>query len=362
MKKIYIIFVVATAALLSSCASTYQYCQIYETKPVKNDGSIKNEDGVLRYENEQCVIDYNFWSNGGSADFYFYNKTNEIIYIDLAKSFYVSNDIAYDLYGAREWNQSSSVGTASSLAYTYGESVAASLAVGVIIPGILPYGYIGAAGAKASKTASRMARATAKNTVTQVTSSSVTTKEKQIVAVPPHTKKYINTHNITLSPYLSCDLQRYPSTSARLNFSADNSPYRFSDVITYTVGENKQPITVNSNFYVSSITNYAEPEIVVMKERGEPCENMRDPDYIEPSQALFDKVVKDNICEINSSFYTTYDAKTTKTLYKDNLEEFKYDYEHNAYILSSSHSDVWVGVAFVGIFAALGAIAAIFGF
>lgn len=359
MKKNYIIVATAIATLLSSCASSYHYCQIYETEPVKHDSGIKNDSGVLRYENEQCVIDYNFWSNGGSADFYFYNKTDEIIYVDLAKSFYVSNGVAYDLYGAREWSQSSSIGKSSTFSYTYGESAAAAIAVGAVVPSIIPNGAVGA---MATKGKSRSASVSTENTVAHTKSSAVTIKEKQIVAVPPHTKKYIRTRDISFSPYLSCDLQRYPSTSARLDFTVDNSPYCFSDIITYTVGENKQPITVNGDFYVSSITNYAEPEIIEMKERSELCENMRDPDYVAPSNNLYDKVVKDDICDLSSSFYNTYDVTTAKKLYdKKGKNNYSYDYEHNAYVMSVSHNNPWLAIGFVGVLAGIVAIIAFTG-
>ena len=355
MKRNYIIIVAVAAALLSSCTSTYQYCQIYETKPVKLDGGIRNDGGALRYENEHCIIDYNFWSNGGSADFYFYNKTNEIVYIDLTKSFYVKNGVAYDLYGAREWTQSSSVGRASAVSYSYGESVSSAISVGVIVPSIVPNGAVGA---KATKAASRSASVSAGNTVSHLESEAITTKEKQIVAVPPHTKKYIRTFDVALLPYLSCDLQRYPATSARLDFTVDNSPYHFSDVITYTVGENKQPVTVNGDFYVSSVTNYAEPEIIVMKEREEPCENMRGPDYVAPTRTLYDKVVKDNICETSSSFYNTYNVTTKKKMYEKKEKDYTYDYEYNAYVISASRSNPLVTILLFGGIAGLAAIIA----
>ena len=360
MKKNIYLFVAAVAAVfLSSCAGTYQYCQIYETKPVRQENLVKNDNGALRYENAQCAIDYNFWSNGGSADFYFYNKTDEIIYIDLAKSFYVRNGVAHDLFGAREWSQSSSVGVASSVSYGYSESASAALAVGAIVPSLVSGGAVGA---KAAKAASRTVSATSGNAVAHTETITVTTKEKQIIAVPPHSKKYIRTHDIATTPYLSCDLQRYPSTSARIDFSADNSPYRFSDVITYTVGEDKQPVTVNGDFYVSSVTNYAEPEIVVMKKREELCENMRAPDYVKPERSLYDKVIRDSICETASSFYNTYDVKSEKRLYEDNkYKSYTYDYRYNAYVLSGSHGNPWIAIGIMGGIVGVAALLALFG-
>lgn len=330
MKKTIFICVVAVAALLSSCASTYHYCQVYETKPVKQENHYKKANGDFCYENEHCIIDYNFWANGGSADFGFYNKTDEIIYVDLAKSFYMMNGVAYDLYQNREWTQSSSVGVASSVSYGSAVSRSRALSAGIIEPSLWSDGVVSA---KASRAASRSSSVTSSNAVARTESSAVTVKEKQIIAIPPHGKKTVKTYNINTSPMLSCDLQRYPAKSARLDFSADNSPFLFSEVVTYSVGDKSQPVTLNNEFYVSSITNYAEPEIVEMKKREEPCENMQDPDYSTPLYDLYDKFIRDSICETSTSFYNTYSKTTAKKLYEKELKkDYSYDSRYNAFV------------------------------
>ena len=132
---------------------------------------------------------------------------------------------------------------------------------------------------------------------------------------------------------LDCDLQRYPSQSSRMEFSADNSPFRFSEIITYSVGDNSQPVTVSNEFYVSSVANYAEPAILEMRKRGEPCENMQDPDYSAPQYDIYDKVIRDNICETSTSFYNTYTKTTTKKLYdKGWTKDYYYDSRNDAFV------------------------------
>lgn len=341
-KNNYLVIATLLSVVLSSCASSYNFCQVYETRPVNQSNQLKHENGGIRYEDEKCSIDYFFWSNGGNADFTFYNKTDEIIYIDLAKSFYVMNGDAYDLFLGREWSQSSSVGVASSVSYGYGESRSASLSVARIEPVLSLDGPVTVG---ASKSISRLTNIASGGAVAHTESSSVSVKEKQIIAIPPHSQKHIKTYNITTSPMLSCDLQRYPSQKARLNFTAENSPYCFSDVITYTVGDNTQFTTVKNDFYVSSITNYAEPEIVVMQKREEPCENMRDPDYVAPSKELYDKVVRGDVCETASSFYNTYQTKTNKKLYeKKESDNYSYSTQYQAYVMSQSQSSKTVGI------------------
>ena len=354
MKKNYIIIASVLCVLLASCANTYQFCQVYETKSLNQDGLIKSENNELRYENSQCVISYNFWSNGGTANFEFYNKTGEIIYIDLSKSFFVINGEAHDIYRDREWCQGLTVGVASAMAYGYGISRSAALSVGLIEPSFTSDGLI-AAKAKTSK--SKSANVVSTNAVARSESSTVTIKEKQIIAVPPHSRKYIKTYSITTSPLLSCDLQRFPSKKARLDYTAENSPYHFADIITYTVGENTKPITVNNEFYVSSVTNYAEPEIIVMKQREEPCENMRSPDYVTPEYGLYDKFVCDSICEFSSSFYNTYSISTNKKLYDcNNYGHYIYDTQHQAYRIGSNSSKGlfgFIGIVVIGAFSVI---------
>lgn len=330
MKKNYLVFVVAIAALLSSCANTYYYCQVYETEPVRQDVHLKNENGSLKYENAQCIVDYCFWANGGSTDFSFYNKTDEIIYVDLSKSFYVMNDVAHDLYQNREWYKSSAVGVASSASYGYGETQSRTLSAGVIDPSLWSEGAVSAT---ASKAASHSAGFSAGKAIAQTETNAVTIREKKEVAIPPHSKKYIKSHSIVYFPMLDCDLQRYPSQSSRMEFSADNSPFRFSEIITYSVGDNSQPVTVNNEFYVSSVANYAEPAILEMRKRGEPCENMQDPDYSAPQYDIYDKVIRDNICETSTSFYNTYTITTTKKLYdKGWTKDYYYDSRNDAFV------------------------------
>lgn len=333
-KNNYLVVTTLLCVMLSSCASSYNFCQVYETRPVNQSNPLRYENGGMRYENAQCSIDYCFWSNGGNADFTFYNKTDEIIYIDLAKSFYVMNDVAYDLFLGREWSQSSSVGIASSVSYGYGESHSDALSVARIEPIITSAGPVTIGALKSINKSANIASGRA---VAHTESNAVTIKEKQIIAIPPHCQKHIKTYNITTSPMLSCDLQRYPSQSARLDFTAENSPYCFSNVITYTVGDNTQSTTVKNDFYVSSVTNYAEPEIVIMQKREELCENMRDLDYVAPKQDLYDKVILGNVCETASSFYNTYQTKTNKKIYdKKESDNYSYNSQYQAYVKSQS--------------------------
>lgn len=335
-KNNYIVIAAILGTLLTSCAHTYQFCQICETRPVQEDNLIQHKNGELVYENSQCIIGYNLWSNGGNVDFEFYNKTDEIIYIDLTKSFFVRNNESYDLYLNREWSQSSTIGHASSLSYGYGESRSVELSMGRIEPAHTPFGDVSV---KAAGSASRSANIASNQAMAYSKSNAVTIKEKPIIAVPPHSKKYISAYNITTTPMPSCKIPRYPASSAKLDFTLDDTPLCFSNIITYTIGNSSQPITVNNKFYVSSVTNYAEPEIAVMKRREDICENMRNPDNGATSYELYDKVIRDSICETASSFYNTYSITTKKELYQDkSLDGYTYNTQYQAYTNSNLQS------------------------
>lgn len=82
---------------MSSCSSTLFY-QVYKTS---SSLQVSEEEDNLYYEDENCIVSYNLWSEEGNAGFQFYNKTEETIYLNLAKSFFVLNGIAYDYFKNR---------------------------------------------------------------------------------------------------------------------------------------------------------------------------------------------------------------------------------------------------------------------
>ena len=324
---------------LTSCGSTYKFCQVYETEPLRANEITKTNTGGQKYEDKHCIITYYFWSNYGSASFDIYNKSEEIIYIDLAKSFFIRNGIAFDLYKSREWSESSTSGYSETYGYSSIYSASRSAAIsGFLSPTI--HG-LGAKYTNVSKGSSTSYSSRYSKQVTQVSShnTSVSTKEQQIIAIPPHSKKTITTYVIVNSPIQSCDLQKYPKQYSRITFTQENSPIIFSNYITYSVGEDNNNHVIENGFYVSSITNYAEPEVIEYKERMEPCENLKDaPEYATHNNEgwlLYDKTMKPNICDYSSSFYLMYETTSNKLLYKSNsFLTFRYDPEHNAYYRS----------------------------
>ena len=322
---------------LTSCMGSYQFCQVYETKPVKPNEIQKTENGDLKYENSHCIITYNFWANYGTTNFEIYNKTNEILYVDLAKSFFIRNGIAYDIYKGREWSESESNTSGYSNGYGFSNTRSASLA-GRLVP--TTYGL---GGGYTSTSRGRSLSYSYSSGTTHISSHSITvsTKEPQIIAIPPHTRKTITMYSIVNSPLLTCDLQQYPEHDSRMSFTSNDSPIVFANYITYAVGEDSNPIAIENSFYVSAITNYAEPDIIEYKKRSEPCENLKDnPEYATHNRRgrlLYDKTMKSNICEFPSSFYLMYETTSSKRLYKVSfLTTYWYDPEFHAYTVGSN--------------------------
>ena len=83
MKKIIIPCMIL---LLASCAETNFY-QVYKTN--FNDGNLTKDKIV--FEDNNCSVSYNLWSEGGNMGFAMYNKTENYLIVNLAKTFFVLN-------------------------------------------------------------------------------------------------------------------------------------------------------------------------------------------------------------------------------------------------------------------------------
>ena len=82
---------------MTSCTS---YLVQYQVYTVKSD--LKQGNGSLKYENEDCILHYNLWAEGGNPGFVMENKTDSDIFVLMDRSFYIHNGIAYNYYNNRE--------------------------------------------------------------------------------------------------------------------------------------------------------------------------------------------------------------------------------------------------------------------
>lgn len=265
---------------LTSCGGVYKFYQVYQVQPVDIICSV-TPGGDMVYENQDCRISYNFWSENGAVEFYIYNKTDEILYVDLTKSFFVRNGHAYDYFLNRQWSSSSSISAGSSSATSvtmpFLRNVAVSSADATIAQSSKAYAYV----------------------------------EKPILAIPAHAYKIVNEYSITDVRFFDCDLDKTPNESAAIFYQQDESPLSFGNVISYSVGENGALATIENMFYVSSITNYAEPAFYTFTENKNPC-------ITAPSKSLTTTTTysRYSVPAASNRFYIPYKVSSSKQLYK----------------------------------------------
>ncbi len=218
MKKTILIPIILS--FLTSC-SDLLYFQEFKVASV---GGKENSDGIY-FEDANCEIKYNFWSDGGNAGFEVFNKTESNLVIDLNKSFFIKNGSAYQYFQNRTFGNSS------------GTSIEASQSVNNYV---MRTNYSSRAKAAVYK------------------SSSTEYIEKEFVTIPPKTRVSIVEFKIETERYSNCDLKKYPSSKEvkPLIFMQNGSPVIFKNIIVYSIAST--PVTVEHNFYVTEIKNCSE--------------------------------------------------------------------------------------------------------
>jgi len=298
MKKL---FIFLTAMTLCSCGTLtkYTFVQVLKANAVDKTNITDVGKGMV-YEDANCSIYYWFWAEGGNSGFKLYNKTDKILYVDLAKSFFVKNGVAYDFYTNRSI-QSGSKETTSKLS-TYNSGFYSLATIG------------------------------SENETTIAT----TIYESPIIAIPPKAYKIIAENVIHNALILDCDLNRFPSDSASIVFAAEDSPITYSNYITYHVGEGTENITVENEFYISKVTNYASPAFCKFIQREKrPCQNITDG---EEANGPYQIKVYDIVYNVDNSncFYLKYSKATQKVLYSSKeMDELIYSEKYDGYIKAS---------------------------
>ena len=266
-----------------------------------------------------------------------YNKTSDILYVDLENSFLIVNDVAIDYFGDRSWTSSRSIASYSSMSNSV--SWGAGLSKTVVARPLFEYqnldGNVERVSRSASVSSGKGMSVTSGQYVNRT--ESVTTQEKRIVAIPPHSKKVFGSPQFVSTRFLDCDLEKYPKDSVSLSFSESNSPLTIRSYMTYTIGGKSNRICVENGFFVSAVINFAEPSIYTYEKREDVCENMKgDNENVEHStgnrQVVYDRVLQDGRCNSNTSFYMQYRIKCEKELYKRSGPRFKWSAYDGGYI------------------------------
>jgi hypothetical protein len=224
MKAFNIILTCSILVSLTSCVST-NFIQVYKTE---TDKKLVFKDSLYVYEDDNCIVSYNLWEEGGNIGFKIYNKTEKNIYLNLKECFFVINGIANDYYKNRVNSFSGDVGTASSFSnyYTFG------------------------------------ATGTDKNSLSKSLSFgySVSISQNEKITIPPKSAKLLTEYNINKDLIRNCDLLKYPKKRdiKTARFSKEQSPLVFGNRLAYCPEGNTNLIRCNHDFFVSEITNYPE--------------------------------------------------------------------------------------------------------
>lgn len=253
MKKLFYFF--GICLILTSCSPSIYY-QMYQTKPMTDDITV-NENALV-YEDDNCVILYDFWGEYGDFGFQIYNKGAENIYLHLDECFFVANGFAFDYYQNRIFSNTSSSVTSTTSSYTSGYLNSSTYAKGnASAYNIGSTAYGNAFGTSNTYKNSNVYGTS--NTYVNSSSKSVTIAEKVMICVPPKTSKIISEFNIRTTIYRDCDIYLYPGNKDKnvLDFSNEDSPYVFGNKLAYSIGDSASLIRINNDFYVSKISNYS---------------------------------------------------------------------------------------------------------
>lgn len=243
MKTAKLLSILLVGLFLNSCTSTYYY-QVYKVAPVQKT---VQEGNLIVFEDENCKIYYNLFSNGGDAGFRFFNKTDKNIYLNLDESFFVLNGISYNYYKNRTFTESKNSGMASATTASFSRQVT----------GFNWLDLLQTNAASVSKSS---------NVINSSGYSVATQEEKQLI-IPSKTSKIILEYNITDDLYRDCDLLIYPTKKQvkTKSFTQKDTPYEFSNRLVYTVGQGGTMVKTENQFYISAITNYPESEFLTFK-------------------------------------------------------------------------------------------------
>ncbi len=214
--------------ILTSCVPA-TFIQIYKATPSSNK-LINNEDRLM-YEDDNCKVLYNLWTEGGNIGFSLYNKTDDDIFINMKESYFILNEMAHNYYKDRVYTDYKEVKVIPQQSFSF---LKASYNNNSDIGG-LRY--------------------------------SVSQNEEKVVCVPSKSFKIIEEYNISKSLFRDCDLYKYPTKKQiRVKrFSKVESPFVFSNRIAYHIGMSQDLIKFENEFYISEIGNYPESMLYTLK-------------------------------------------------------------------------------------------------
>lgn len=205
----------------ASCGAV-NYYQIYKTMP---QAGIVFQDKIV-FEDNNCIVTYNLWSNGGDMGFIIFNKTQGDLKLHLDNSFFILNGVAHPYFQNRTFTKSTSHGIAVS-----------------------------------SGSVSNSVKGRRSESIGLSSSSSVAYNEQPEIIIPGGTQIVISEFLVTSGRYVDCDLPKFPKSGAKafLKYDESDSPFVFSNLLTYSTV--KDTVRFENKFFVNEIGNYASTEL-----------------------------------------------------------------------------------------------------
>ena len=246
-----------TAIMLFSSCSVTSYYQVFKTQSKEK---MQNDGKSLAYSDANCTIFYNFWNDGGSFEFAIQNNSEKNIYLNKKECFFICNGYAYDYFKNRTYTTTKGLQVGGSTSKT------ASEVAGISVSGVNVYGYDQTNSIAAAKNYA------VTSGVASSVSNSVSWEEPEIICIPSKTTKVISDfEKVTNTLIRNCYLFRYP-TNKQINssiFSESKSPLVFCNKLAYHLGDSKDLIRINNEFYVSEIKNLTEKNMIESESKYE---------------------------------------------------------------------------------------------
>ena len=242
-----LVCVIITSLFSVSC--TQSFYQIY----TMDSKDLKMQDNSLLFENADCQVSYNFWSDGGYVSFAFKNKTDRDIFINMNESFLVVNGNAHNYFEAKTYTY----GSAFATSIGYGESLGVSLS--------------GKTGVWSNKHYTASAAVAASITSKSAIMNTVSIKEQEVVCIPANSFKTFSKFCLSPAIYQKCVKKvDYPSKKVSLaKFDSDNSPIMMNNRLTYGFKSDNMDKHIDNVFWLGEIENYSEKSAIERKsEKG----------------------------------------------------------------------------------------------
>jgi hypothetical protein len=256
-----LLFLIFICLILASCMPSVFY-QVYSTNASEN---LKNDNDIYFYEDTNCILTYNLWSDGGNIGFKFYNKSEKNIYLDLEHCFFILNGMSKSYYKNRTFTTSESSSFSSIRSKALSRSSSGFNYSGFSesnrITNSTTIGNLSAIGESITNLNSN----TIQFGYSSLSGLSVSYNENKIICIPPRSLQRISEFSLNHTLYRDCILYKYPSNNKKIitrSFAKTESPFVFRNRIAYSLEKSDSVIEFENEFYVNEISNYPEMKII----------------------------------------------------------------------------------------------------